>query len=176
MPSNLLTTRGSQNAPWSLSIGSFFSGVALCHSVPPQTPSSMGVGRRGGKSIKFVSRSACYRGPQPQKGPKWLGEGAKGVLTSSRDGLPRVSRTSATLFCANATLSWTSATGFWPTCTKTPFAPSPLLTTLGTFEVLDPCSRHSGSQCNMASWRFYNETVDMFGTKWVVVGFVALQK
>ena len=59
------------------------------------------------------TRTACYRGPKPQHCPKWLGEGAKGVLTSRRDGLPRVSCTSATLVCTSATLSCTSATGFW---------------------------------------------------------------
>ena len=47
-------------------------------------------------------------------------EGAKGVLTGWRDGLPRVS-------CTSAALSCTSATGFWFTCAKTPFAPSPNL-------------------------------------------------
>ena len=71
----------------------------------------------------FETRSACYRGPKPQKCPKWSGEGAKGVLTSWRDSLPRAS-TSATLICTSAT-SCTSATGLWSTCTKTPFAPSP---------------------------------------------------
>ena len=81
-------------------------------------------------------------GPKPQKCPKWLGAGAKGVLTSWRDGLPRVSCTSATLFRTSANLSCTSATGFWSTCTKTPCAPSPN----HFFEVSDPCSRHSGSQ------------------------------
>ena len=44
--------------------------------------------------------------------PKWLDEGAKGALTSWRDGLPRVSCTSATLFCTSAALSCTRATGF----------------------------------------------------------------
>ena len=39
-----------------------------------------------GSAITVVSassvatRSACYRGPKPQDCPKWLGEGAKGVL------------------------------------------------------------------------------------------------
>ena len=89
--------------------------------------------------------SACYRGPKAQTCPKWSGEGAKGVLTGWRDGLPGVSCTSATLFCTSATLSCTSATGFWSTYAKTPFAP-PLLTTLGAFEVSDPCSRPSRSQ------------------------------
>ena len=51
--------------------------------------------------------------------------GAKGVLANCRKGLPRVSCTSAALFCTSATLSCTSLTGFWPTYTETPFAPSP---------------------------------------------------
>ena len=29
----------------------------------------------------------------------------------------------------------------------------PLLTTLGTFEVSGPCSRHSGSQCKRCLWK-----------------------
>ena len=64
------------------------------------------------QNIITETRSPLYRGPKPQKCPKWLGEDAKGVLTSWRDGLLRVSCTNATLFC-------TSATGF----SKTPFAP-----------------------------------------------------
>ena len=75
--------------------------------------------------------------------PKWLGEGAKCVLTSWRDGLPRV-------FCTSAALSCTP-----PPPVQQPFglhAPKhllhPLLSTLGTFEVSNPCSCswHSGSQ------------------------------
>ena len=31
---------------------------------------------------KVATPSACYRGLKPQKCPKWLGEGAKGVLDS----------------------------------------------------------------------------------------------
>ena len=71
------------------------------------------------------ARSACYRGPKPQKCPKWLGEGAKGFFDELERCPPRVSCTNATLSCTSATLSWTSATGFWSSCTKTPFAPSP---------------------------------------------------
>ena len=48
--------------------------------------------------------------PKPQNCPKWLGEGAKGLLASWRNGLPRVSCTNATLFCTSATLFCTSHT------------------------------------------------------------------
>ena len=66
-----------------------------------------------------------YRSPKTPNCPKWLGEGAKDVLTSWRKGLPRVSCTSAALFCTSATLFCTNATGFWSTCAKASFAPSP---------------------------------------------------
>ena len=68
----------------------------------------------------LATRSACYRGPKLQNSPKWLGEGAKGVLANCRKGLPRASCTSATLFCTSATLFCTSLTGFLSTYTKTP--------------------------------------------------------
>ena len=63
-------------------------------------------------------QSASYRGRKSQHCPKRLGEGARGVWTSWRKGLPRVSCTSATLFC-------TSSTGFWSIYTKTTYASSP---------------------------------------------------
>ena len=61
----------------------------------------------------------------PHNCPKWLREGAEGVLASWRKGLPRLSCTTTTLFGTNATLFCTSATGLWSPYTKTPFAPSP---------------------------------------------------
>ena len=39
---------------------------------------------------RIATPSACYRGPKLQKSPKWLGEGAKGVLDPRSKGLPRV--------------------------------------------------------------------------------------
>ena len=65
----------------------------------------------------------------------------KGVLTSWRDGLLRVSCTSAILFCTSATLSYTPVQQVLRS--HAPRHPlHPLLATLGTFEISDPCSRH----------------------------------
>ena len=36
-----------------------------------------------GTNLKIATPSACYRGPKPQKCPKWLGEGTKGKLPRS---------------------------------------------------------------------------------------------
>ena len=63
----------------------------------------------------LATRSDCHRGPKPQAHPKWLEEGAKRVLASWRNGLPRVSCTIASLSCTNAAHIHQ----------KTPFAPSP---------------------------------------------------
>ena len=91
---------------------------------------------------KLATPSACYRGPKPQKCPKSLGEGAKGGLDPGSKGLPIVFCTTQTLFCTGATLFCTSARGL---CSLSPKdLLHPLLTTLVTFEVSDPCSRHSG--------------------------------
>ena len=38
-----------------------------------------------GISLYFETRSACYRGPKPQKRPKWLGEDAKSVLVHENE-------------------------------------------------------------------------------------------
>ena len=75
--------------------------------------------------IWVATPSACYRGPTPQKCPKWLGEGAKGVLDPRSEGLPRVFCTTKTLFCTGATFFCTSARGLWRPWPKGPFAPSP---------------------------------------------------
>ena len=75
----------------------------------------------------LATPSACYRGPKPQKCPRWLGEGAKGVLDPRSKGLPRVFCTTKTLFCTGATLFRTSARGLWRPWPKRPFAPSPNL-------------------------------------------------
>ena len=73
-------------------------------------------------SKSTATPSACYRGPKPQKCPKWLGEGAKGVLDPRSKGLPRVFCTTKTLFCTGATLFRTSARGLWRPWPKGPFA------------------------------------------------------
>ena len=72
----------------------------------------------------FATPSACYRRPKPQNWPKWLGEGAKGVLAIWRKASPK------SLFHQCNGVFCTSATGSWSTYTKTPFAPSPNLVTL----------------------------------------------
>ena len=77
------------------------------------------------RKFSIATPGACYRGPKPQKCPKWLGEGAKGVLDLGSKGLPRVSCTTKTLFCTGATLFCTSARGHWRSGPKRPFAPSP---------------------------------------------------
>ena len=48
----------------------------------------MGVRKNQDITLRFETRSACYRGPRIQKCPKWLREGAKGVLTSRRKRSP----------------------------------------------------------------------------------------
>ena len=93
---------------------------------------------------RVATPGACYRGPKPQKCPKWLGEGAKGVSDPGSKGLPRVFCSTETLFCTGATLFCTSARGLWRPGPEDLL--HPLLTTLGTLEVLGPCSRHPGSQ------------------------------
>ena len=70
----------------------------------------------------------CHDGPLgedfhkklPEKGkfPKWLGEGAKGLLDPGSNGLPRVFCTGATPFC-------TGASGFLLAGSERPVAPSP---------------------------------------------------
>ena len=97
------------------------------------------------KPACVATPSACYRGPKPQTCPKWLGEGAKGLLDSG----------------SKVLLHWCKRelhrckTGFrWckrllgDLCSLGPkHLLHPLLTTLSTLEVSGPCSRHSGSQC-----------------------------
>ena len=92
----------------------------------------------------IATPSACYRSPKPQSCPKWLGEGAKRLLDPG----------------SKVLLHWCKRelhrckTGFrWckrllgDLCSLGPkHLLHPLLTTLGTFEVSGPCSRHSGSQ------------------------------
>ena len=92
----------------------------------------------------LATPSACHRGPKPRKCRKWLGEGPKGLSDPGSKGLPRVFCTTQTLFCTGATLFCTSARGLCSLGPKDLL--HPLLTTFGTFEVSDPCSRHSGSQ------------------------------
>ena len=60
-----------------------------------------------------------------QIAPKWLGEGAKGLLGQGSKSLKKGSCTTKTLFCTGATQHFTGAKGIWPDCTQRPFAPSP---------------------------------------------------
>ena len=76
-------------------------------------------------SCSVATQRFCYRGPKPQKGPKWLAQGAKRVLGPGSKGLPRVFCTTETLFCTGATLFCTSARGLWHPWPKRPCAPSP---------------------------------------------------
>ena len=82
-------------------------------------------------------------GPETSNCPKWLVEGARGVLTNCTKDLPRVSCTAATRFSP----------------VQPSFAPvqqafgSHTLTTLSNFRVSHPCSKHSGLQ-SLAWWTF----------------------
>ena len=64
-------------------------------------------------------------GPIQANRPKWLGEGAKGLLGRGSQSLKKGSCTTKTLFCTSATQHFTGAKGIWPDCTQRPFAPSP---------------------------------------------------
>ena len=64
-------------------------------------------------------------GPIQANRPKWLGEGAKGLLGQGSKSLKKGSCTTKTLFCTGATQHFTGAKGIWPDCTQRPFAPSP---------------------------------------------------
>ena len=82
---------------------------------------------------KLATQRFCYRGPKPQKCPKWLGEGAKG---------------------AKVPLHWCKRL-LGDLCSLGPkHLLHPLLTTLGTFEVSGPCSRTFGSQPQTLDGRF----------------------
>ena len=84
------------------------------------------------------------QGPETSKVPKWLGEGAKGVLDRGCKGLSRVFCTTKTLFCTSATLLWTNARGLWRPWPKRPFAPSP--NHFWELSIFRPSPRTFGSQ------------------------------
>ena len=65
------------------------------------------------------------REPENGKSQKWLGEGAKGLLSPGGKSLPRVFCTIRNPFCTSATPFCTSATPFSLLGLKRPFAPSP---------------------------------------------------
>ena len=70
--------------------------------------------------------SVCYRGPKPQKCPKWLGEGAKGLLGQGRQRplalvQKRVAPVQNRVLVVQKTLGRPLLPG-----SKTPFAPSPI--------------------------------------------------
>ena len=92
----------------------------------------------------LASPGACYRGPKPQKCPKSLGEGAKGLLGLWRQSplalvQKRVAPVQNRVWVVQKTLGRPLLLG-----SKTPFAPSP--NHFGHFGVSGPCSRHLGSQ------------------------------
>ena len=75
--------------------------------------------------ISFATQRFCYRGPKPQKCPKWLGEGAKGVLGQGRQRplalvQKRVAPVQNRILVVQKTLGRPLLPG-----SKTPFAPSP---------------------------------------------------
>ena len=86
----------------------------------------------------------CYRGPKPQKCPKWLGEGAKGLLDPGSK--VRLHWRKRGLHRCKTGFGWCKRL-LGDLCSLGPkHLLHPLLTTLGTFGVSGPCSRHSGSQ------------------------------
>ena len=72
-----------------------------------------------------LQSESCGREPENGKFPKWLGEGAKGLLSPRSKSPPRVFRTIRNPFCTGATPFCTGATPFSPPGLKRPFAPSP---------------------------------------------------
>ena len=73
----------------------------------------------------FVTQRFCYRGPKPQNCPKWLGEGAKGLLGQGRQrplalAQKRVAPVQNRVLVVQKTLGRPLLPG-----SKTPFAPSP---------------------------------------------------
>ena len=74
--------------------------------------------------------------PKPQKCPKVVRRGCKGVLDPRSKGLPRVFCTTQTLFGTTATLFCTSARGLWHPWPKDLLRP--LLTTFGNFQFSGP--------------------------------------
>ena len=74
---------------------------------------------------KLATQRFCYRGPKPQKCPKWLGEGAKGLLGQGRQSplalvQKRVAPVQNRVLVVQKTLGRPLLPG-----SKTPFAPSP---------------------------------------------------
>ena len=84
-----------------------------------------GKGWRDGGRPRLAIPGACYRGPKPQKCPKSLGEGAKGLLGPWRQSLlalvqKRVAPVQNGVWVVQKTLGRPLLLG-----SKTPFAPSP---------------------------------------------------
>ena len=96
------------------------------------------------ESARFATRGACYRGWKPQNCPKWLGEGAKGVLVHVDQKPVALVQTRVTLVQNRVAL--VQETLGRPFLQLAKHILHPLLTTLGNFEVSCLCSRHLGSQ------------------------------
>ena len=91
---------------------------------------------------RIATQKFCYRGPKPQKCPKWWGEGAKGLLGQGRQRplalvQKRVAPVQNRVLVVQKTLGRPLLFG----SKRTKHLLHPLLTTLGTFEVSGPCSR-----------------------------------
>ena len=104
-----------------------------CATESEKSPKREGPGRPLCLARWCPTQRFRYRGPKPQKCPKWLEEGAKGVLDPGSKGLPRVLCITKTLLCTGATLFCASARGLWRPWPKRPVAPSP--NHLSTFAV-----------------------------------------
>ena len=85
-------------------------------------------------------------GPIQANRPKWLGEGAKGLLGQGSKSLKKGICTTKTLFCTGATQHFTGAKGIWPDCTQRPFAPSP--NHFGRFPWIRQFARTLVAQCS----------------------------
>ena len=79
------------------------------------------MGGGGGLAI----RKFWERARKGESSPKWLGEGAKGLLSPGSKSLPRVFCTIRNPFCTGATPFCTGASPFSLPGLKRPFAPSP---------------------------------------------------
>ena len=99
----------------------------------------------GKRMACIAAQSACYIGPELQNCPRWLEEGAKGVLVYMDQ--KTVALVRGLHWCKTA-LHWCKRLlgGHLFSRQRKKNLLHLLLTTLGNFEVSGLCSRHSGSQ------------------------------
>ena len=93
----------------------------------------------------FATPSACYRAPKSQNFPKWLGEGAKGVLVYADQKPVRLVQERVALLQNRVALVQETLGRPFLQLAKTPFAPSP--NHFGEFWGVGALYRHLGSPC-----------------------------